>query len=423
MMPLRRAPTLHLTNAYHETSGGIRTFYHAAIEAANREERPFRLVVPAARSAVEVVGPFARIYRIAAPRAPVIDSRYRLLLPHRYLFPWPSLLRRILAAEQPALVEITDKYTLPWLAGALRRGWVPGVPRPVLVGLSCERMDDNIAAYLTAGRVGRRFAELYMRHLYVPLFDYHIAASGYIAEELDAAAAPRMRARVAVRALGVDFQRFHPEHRSPALRDSLLGRVTGSRPSRLLLYAGRLSPEKNVALLVEMMAILAGDAACDYTLAVAGSGPLEGWLRAAADRTAPGRVRFVPHITDRDTLAALYASSDAFVHPNPREPFGIGPLEAMASGCPLVGPRAGGILTYASDENAWLAATDGATFAAAIRDLETSPERRARRIAQARDTAASYDWPLVMRRLFAHYDDLISAGPEAALGAAPRRSL
>ncbi len=68
---------------------------------------------------------------------------------------------------------------------------------------------------------------------------------------------------------------------------------------------------------------------------------------------------FYGHVGARETLARLYASCDVFVHPNPREPFGIGPLEAMASGVPLVAPAAGGLLSYANDTNAWLAGAHG----------------------------------------------------------------
>ena len=67
---------------------------------------------------------------------------------------------------------------------------------------------------------------------------------------------------------------------------------------------------------------------------------------------------FCGHV-DARALARLYASCDVFVHPNPREPFGIGPLEAMASGVPLVLPAAGGVLSYANADNAWLARADG----------------------------------------------------------------
>ena len=59
-------------------------------------------------------------------------------------------------------------------------------------------------------------------------------------------------------------------------------------------------------------------------------------LQGQAETRVPGRVHFLGHLPDRRQLASLYANADVFVHPNPREPFGIGPLEAMASGLPLV---------------------------------------------------------------------------------------
>jgi len=48
--------TLHLINDYNQPSGGIRTFYHALLEGANRLGRPMRLVVPGEEDGVEEVG-------------------------------------------------------------------------------------------------------------------------------------------------------------------------------------------------------------------------------------------------------------------------------------------------------------------------------------------------------------------------------
>ena len=41
----RVTTTVHLTNAYHATSGGIRTFYSSLIDAGNRAGRRVVLVV------------------------------------------------------------------------------------------------------------------------------------------------------------------------------------------------------------------------------------------------------------------------------------------------------------------------------------------------------------------------------------------
>jgi hypothetical protein len=134
----------------------------------------------------------------------------------------------------------------------------------------------------------------------------------------------------------------------------------------LLLYAGRLSPEKNVTVFIAMLRDLVRDPHVDYRLVLAGDGPCAAWLRQQATGDLEGRILLCGSL-DRDALADWCASGDVFVHPNPREPFGIGPLEAMASGVPVVVPAAGGVLEYASRENAWLAEPTSASLASAIR--------------------------------------------------------
>lgn len=414
--------TVHLTNAYHPTSGGVRTFYHALLAAANAGRRLMRLIVPGEDDRVEECGPYGRIYTVRARRAPAFDRRYRLLLPSAYLPPTRSRLCEILTDEQPDLLEICDKYALPYVAALIRKDWMPSVPRPTLVGLSCERMDDNVAAYLSRSQVARRLARLYIRRIYGPPFDVHVANSEYTAAELREALWDRPPDFIHVSPMGVDFQAFGPVHRDRALRRRLLQAAGGDDASVLLLYAGRLSPEKNVQLLVEMMACLARPVAghvapsCDFRLVLAGAGPMADRLTSLAARIAPGRVRLLGPITDRAELAALYASADVFVHPNPREPFGIAPLEAMASRVPVVLPAVGGVLAYATSDNAWLAAPDARAFAFAVRSVVLCPDPA--RLAAARDTALAHDWSRMASRHLRMLDQLHLA----RTGAASRRS-
>ena len=53
--------TLHLTNAYHPTSGGVREFYHALLKHAARSNHHMRLIVPWSESAVHDIDAHARI--------------------------------------------------------------------------------------------------------------------------------------------------------------------------------------------------------------------------------------------------------------------------------------------------------------------------------------------------------------------------
>jgi alpha-1,6-mannosyltransferase len=399
--------TLHLTNAYHPTSGGIRTFYRALLARANDERRRMRLIVPGPADAIEEVGGFGRIYVVKSRPAPAFDRRYRMISPFAYLGA-SGRLREILRCEQPDLLEVCDKYSLFYLAALLRKQLIPGIKRPVLVALSCERMDDNVAAYASGRAVARWFSRQYLRRLYGPPFDAHIANSEYTADELRRALWDRDPGFIQVCPMGVDATAFGPVHRDRHLRRELLSRAGGTPESILLLYAGRLSPEKNPGLLIDMLAKLRQPrpdrSEPDYRLVLAGDGPEAAPLARAAERRVPGAVLSMGVVQDRGTLARLYASADVFVHPNPREPFGIGPLEAMASRVPVVVPNAGGVLSYATYRTAWLASPDAESFAMAVRSVVTTPDQA--RLAAAADVARAHDWSLVAGRFFKLYDEL-----------------
>ena len=109
---------------------------------------------------------------------------------------------------------------------------------------------------------------------------------------------------------------------------------------------------------------------------------------------------------DKELLADYYANADVFVHPNPKEPFGIAPLEAMASGVPVVAPNSGGILSYATDENLWMREPTGENFAAAIREIIENPEHTKSKIKNALETARNNTREISTDRLLATYDKM-----------------
>ncbi len=414
--------TLHLTNSYHETSGGISTFYRALFRSAEESGRRMTLIAPGAETRTEEWGEFGRIHYIKSPASPFFDRRYRMIWPTSYALPFASKLRSILSAEQPDLVEIGDKYSLCWLAGMIRRRWIPGIGRPVLVGTSHERMDDNIGAFVTrhqSGELSRCGIRYYLGRLYLPLFDHHFANSQYTADELLDATVSGHERPVEVMPMGAEVREFLGVAPSESSRRALMASVgiNATRPSvRTLLYVGRLSPEKNMGLLIDLMERLSSDAANEYHLLIAGDGPLLDHLGSEGQRRAPGRVHLLGHISDRSRIIELYHNSDIFVHPNPREPFGIAPLEAMAAGLPIVAPRSGGLLSYASDSNAWLCEPNAENYATAIRSITADPVRREERVALARATASRYRWSDVTARFETRFEELCRGFSAARIG-------
>jgi alpha-1,6-mannosyltransferase len=400
--------SVHITNAWHSASGGVRTFYEAMLLGAERHRRRLTLVVPAERTHLERRGTFTRIVHVRAPRSPVFDRRYRLLLPHTYLST-NAALSRILQHTRPDIVEVADRYVLPWM-NALVRWRAAGGDRPTLIGLSHERMDDNVRAWLGGGRVTLAASRAFLRHVYLPLCDAHIANSDYTADEMRALLPTDDSRRYPVSAvrvgpMGVDVQGLGPDHRSDALRSQWL---EGAFPgTAVIVYAGRLSPEKHVLRLVEMLAVLR-ERGVAARLVVCGDGPLRTTFERAARDRVPGQVIVMGH-QNRDTLARVLASADIFVHPNPHEPFGIGPLEAMASGTPVVLPRSGGVLMYADEGNSWLTAPSAQGLATGVIDVLRTPYLARTRREQALRDVHRWSWTSAVDGYFRLYDTIDDA--------------
>lgn len=388
--------------------------------AAERRERHVRLIVPGETDAEETVNDFAKIYYVKAQQSPVFDKRYRIIMPWQYTSD-DKRIRKILIDEKPDLVEVCDKYTISMMGSMISRGNMAVLKRPPIVHFSCERMDDNIASFMSQGSFGKWLARNVIRNYILPSFDYHIANSEYTAEEFFDAMengggrfterswnffrAPRipLKERIFVCPRGVNIDIFNPENRSEVARADMIERSGIPSDATIVLYAGRISPEKNVGLLVDMMKELKETTSKDIRLLVAGAGPKATWLQQQADTFLPGRIIQLGHL-DKETLAGYYASADIFVHPNPKEPFGIAPLEAMASGVPVIAPNSGGILSYATNDNAWLMDPTGADFAAAVQQIIGDEQLLRSKTENAVNTARANTRERSTDRLFDTYD-------------------
>ena len=417
--------TVHITNYYHKNSGGISTSFNNLLAAAERHRRYVRLIVPGETETVEEINEFAKIYYVPARYSPIFDKRYRVMMPWQYMND-ESPIRRILLNEMPDIIEVTDKYTLSMIGAMIRINKFKQIGRPILVHFSCERMDDNFASFLFGGRISSWLTRRIVGNYLIPSFDFQIANSDYTAEEFRRSTSsstnkrrskfffnkcwqwlksPRieLEQRIFVCPRGVDSVLFTPDRGSTQIRTDMCLRASIPATSVILLYAGRISPEKNIGLLVDMMKELAKDTTRDFRLIVAGAGPQSDELKERSTIEADGRIVQIGHI-DKETLADYYASADVFVHPNPKEPFGIAPLEAMASGVPTVAPNSGGILSYATDLNAWLTEPTGPAFAKAVMSVLDDETARSKKVARAVTTARANTREMATDRLFEGYD-------------------
>ena len=206
---------------------------------------------------------------------------------------------------------------------------------------------------------------------------------------------------------GVDIEVFHPDRASEEMRN----RLSENNPeSPLLLYVGRLSPEKEIERIKPIL-----EAIPNSRLALVGDGPHR---QALESYFADTNTNFVGYLMGTD-LAAAFASADAFVFPSRTETLGLVLLEAMAAGCPVVAARSGGIPDIVTDGvNGFLFAPtedDEGAIAATIRLLEQKQEREVLR-QNARLEAERWGWGAATSQLQNHYRQVLNKEefPQAA---------
>jgi glycosyltransferase involved in cell wall biosynthesis len=218
--------------------------------------------------------------------------------------------------------------------------------------------------------------------------------------------------RVEIWSRGVDAAVFSPAHRSDELRRSL-----GLGPDDpLLVYVGRLAPEKNLAALLQAYTRLRGMLTPArrqrLLLALVGAGPLSATIEAAQ---YPGVILAGEH--HGASLSRWYASGDVFAFPSQSETFGNVVLEAQSSGLPVVGFDCQGVNERVTPEaDGLLVPCDGDLAPALLRLCEDAGLRR--RLGEAaRASALRQDWTPIFDELEARYLRLVEAATRSSSAA------
>jgi glycosyltransferase involved in cell wall biosynthesis len=184
---------------------------------------------------------------------------------------------------------------------------------------------------------------------------------------------------------------------TPEERAAARARAGATDSPFLLLFVGRLVPEKGIAVLTEAFQ----NTNTEATLALAGDGPLK-----------PPAGTLLGPVSKQD-LPALYAAADALVLPSIRtatftEPWGLVVNEAMLQGTPAitsdaVGAAAGGLVRDGRN-GLVVPQGDAPALARAIETLATDATKRAELGEHAREDVAAYTpqaWVEGMRKAIA----------------------
>jgi glycosyltransferase involved in cell wall biosynthesis len=189
---------------------------------------------------------------------------------------------------------------------------------------------------------------------------------------------------------GLDTELFNP-----GLRDEEFWKKRGAK-GRVLLYVGRISKEKDLSLLPEVMPALRKIAG-PLTLAIVGEGP----YRAELEKLLPDAI-FTGILNGRE-LGIAYASADLFVFPSTTDTFGNVVVEAMATGLRVAVSDVGGPreLVKNPEMGRIFPAHDAAAWVAGLAQMLAEPLSEEKRRLLASQAAEERRWDRAFERFWA----------------------
>jgi glycosyltransferase involved in cell wall biosynthesis len=160
-----------------------------------------------------------------------------------------------------------------------------------------------------------------------------------------------------------------------------------------VLYAGNIKPHKNLVRLIEAFDALWRDGFEDLKLLIIGDeiSKLPALRRAVHRHKLHKHVRFLGFVPD-ETLAILYRLAAVFVFPSLYEGFGLPPLEAMASGTPVVTSNLSSMPEVAGDAAVLVDPYDVEAIKDGIKRVLTDPVLREDLVRKGLMRARHFSW-------------------------------
>jgi glycosyltransferase involved in cell wall biosynthesis len=177
-------------------------------------------------------------------------------------------------------------------------------------------------------------------------------------------------------------------------------------PERFILYVGMIQPRKNLPTLLEAYAAIRPDHP-DVGLVIVGA---RGWLykdvfRRLRELGLEDRVVFTGHVPD-EHLPALFNAAEVFAFPSIFEGFGLPPLEAMASGVPVVCSDASSLPEVVGDAALRLPPRHVTAWVRALRRVLVDSSLRASLRRRGLDRARLFTWEATARKTLEVYQSL-----------------
>jgi glycosyltransferase involved in cell wall biosynthesis len=195
-------------------------------------------------------------------------------------------------------------------------------------------------------------------------------------------------------------------------RNAVRARYNVGPNEKLVLYVGRLVPQKGVEFLIQAVPRIDGRFG-DAKFVIVGDGWLRGHLEALANQMGQRwRINFTGFIPDSE-LIALMRSADVLIIPSVYEPFGIVALEGMAAGVPVVASQVGGLAEVVEHDKTgeYVYMRNPESIAWGVERVLSNPAHAAWLVKNGREAVERvYSWEAVAKKTTELYEDVVKGG-------------
>jgi glycosyltransferase involved in cell wall biosynthesis len=209
---------------------------------------------------------------------------------------------------------------------------------------------------------------------------------------------------------GIDPALFtHDDEEITAYRGLLEQKYPRLKSKRILLFAGRISGEKNIDFLLAIAPLIIKKHP-EVAFLFAGNGPDLHLFEKEAARLGVADACVFTGYLDREDLALTYGMSAIFVFPSLTETQGLVTIEAMLSGTPVVAIGAmGTLMVMGGDNGGFMVKDDKDEFVRRVFDLLEDDELYRRKVAEAKEHAQVWTIDTMAIKLEKIYQGTIEA--------------
>jgi glycosyltransferase involved in cell wall biosynthesis len=313
--------------------------------------------------------------------------KLRLITDEESISKWPFLNQCDLILTSAPIYSIEEQIKFPFLVPPCDLFWTPHYNTPFSPLKSKKRVvtihDVYHLAFAKTLTFSQRLYSKLMINRAVNISDHIFTISQFSKDEMIKYTGCSAE-KISIIPLGVDASHFSEKETSAPVREKY------QLPANYFLFVSTLAPHKNVERLIAAWNILL-EKFPSWKLVLVGK-PGKESPQTLQDRPALQKsVLFLGQVDDQD-LPAIYRHAYATVHPSLYEGFGLSPLEAMSSGCPVIVSKAASLPEVCGDSALYVDPYDVHDIASTMEKIIQDPLLHAELRAKGLSRCRSFVW-------------------------------